>query len=312
MNNNIINKYTNEILYNKLIEMGIKEIYVQEITLNIKEQIYSVVYNWNDIYFRKGLLVIWQEEGKFYEPEADLVIKNFVVVAVRNSLLEIPFSVESKKVELREPLPEENIKIITSDAINYFKNIDFYKLCQEVQKEEIKDKYKEITNKYPMAWKAICELGNCNSKKTVYTNVEVKDKIRISDLEVDTENESKEIKKFVEDTQSGISEKFSEALVNNIKNILECENGVLYADCFKMVTRNFEKLLKLIEILLENNKVFLTSNYLITNSYISKREEIYRASHTNNIYSRIKSPEFLVGLSKTHRGYLAEIVKNFG
>ena len=77
-----------------------------------------------------------------------------------------------------------------------------------------------------------------------------------------------------------------------------------------MITRNFRQLLFVIEILLENECGLVTSNFLITDSYIGKREFLLRAAHTTNeVVKKLKSSQFFNGLSKNHRkileGYVA-------
>lgn len=312
MEQKIINQYTDEILYNRLLTFQIKEKYVKEITNDIKEQIYGVLHHWNDAIFRNALLVLGLEEGKYYEPEADLDTKCFVVITIRNSLLETLFSVESGLMEMDKPIPEINMQLITSEAIHYFKNIDLKELGKEVEKEKIKDKYQEITQKYPVAWEALKQLGNCIGKKVAYPKVEVKNKIKISDLRKDNETEKGTSKRMVKEIQSGINENLSEELLNYLNSLIENnKTSVFYVDCFKMITRNFEKLLKIMEILLENDKIILTSNYLITSSYIGKRTEVYRAAHNNKeMMKKMEDENFLLGVSKLHGSILKEQVEN--
>jgi hypothetical protein len=50
-------------------------------------------------------------------------------------------------------------------------------------------------------------------------------------------------------------------------------------DCFKMVTRNIGKLLRIMEFLLTNDRAFVTSNYYIENGYIERRVHPIRAAH---------------------------------
>lgn len=312
MEQEIINKYTDEILYNRLLTFHIKDKYVKEITNDIKEQIYAVLYHWNDVAFKNALLVVGLEEGKFYEPEADLDIKCFVVVAIRNSLLEVAFSVESGLMELDKYIPEANMKLITSEAINYFKDVDFKELGRKVEREKIKDKYQEMIQKYPMAWEALKQLGNCVGKKAVYNRIEVKDKIKVSDLGQAYKIKEDADEKWIKDIQSGINENFSNELLNYLNDIIESkEISVFYVDCFKMITRNFEKLLKVMEILLENNKIILTSNYLISDSYIGKRTQIYRAAHNNkDMIKKMDDVDFLLGVSKLQGTILKEYVES--
>lgn len=74
----------------------------------------------------------------------------------------------------------------------------------------------------------------------------------------------------------------------------------------------FRKLALIVEIILENEGIVLTNNYLIKNSYIGKRENIYKASHTEqDIKDKLKDKEFYFGLSKFHREILERNAKIF-
>lgn len=311
MENKDINKYTDEILYNQLLKFNIKESYIKKITENIKEQIYSIIYNWDDMYFRKALLVIGEEEAKFYEPDAEQDIKSLVVIAIRNSLIENVFSDDGKNFWVMEEIPEANVKLITSEAIIYFRELDLNKICKEIKCMDINDKYRNLANKYPMAWEALYKLGNCIGKKVIYKNTVPYNKMKISDLKKEYVKKENVSSGLVKETQSGINPEFSNDLIDYLNIIIETEeSSIFYADCFKMITRNFEKLLKTIEILLENNKIILTSNYLITESYIGKREVLYKAGHnTKDVINKMEHPDFFSGLSKTHQNILREYVE---
>lgn len=308
----VINDYITEVLEKRLTEFNLKEKYIKQISSNIKEQMLALLYHWNDIKFRKAILILGLEEGKFYEPDADIDIKCFIVVTLRNSFIETIFSNVSKEMELAKPLPEVYIKTITMDAIKYFKNINFEQLANEAAHNNIIDKYNEIAKKYPMAWEALVQLGNCTGKKVIYEEIKVEDKIQIDNLLNNNTFSNKSKEKIVEDTQSGISEEFDEGLIAQLNNTLkEQEPSVFYVDSFKMLTRNFEKLLKVLEILLENDKIFLTSNYLITTSYIGKREKIYKAAHNNKeVIEKLNDTGFLFGISKTHLVALKSLLGN--
>ena len=59
-----------------------------------------------------------------------------------------------------------------------------------------------------------------------------------------------------------------------------------------MLSRNFEKVLHVLQIALENKKIFLTSNYYISNGYIEKRKIILRAAHNEkDVISNVKQWE---------------------
>ena len=311
MNTNIIEKYIEEVLYNRLKTFEIKEKYILDIKQDIKEQMYSLIYHWNDIEFRKAILSIALEEGKFYEPDADVDIKCFVVITVRNSYIENIFSDESYLMELDKQIDEKFIKIVTAEAIEYFKDIDFCKLSRDIKNIEIQDKYGSIIEKYKMAWKALIELGKCEGKKANYNKIEINKKLRIEDI-CDKQNKigKQENQKYLIEVQSGINEKFSDSLIEVIRSLITKEGNVLYTDSFKMITRNFEKLLKIIEIILENECYFATSNYLLTNSYVGKRKVLYIAAHTTKESSdKIFREDFFIDLSKFHKNTLTQCIE---
>lgn len=299
MKNETIEKYIEEILANVLKSFAIPNHIIQEVKDSVRENIYSIIFHWNNIEFRNAVLITGMEEAKFYEPEAPIDIKCFVVVAIRNSYLEQIFSDDCVKIGMDKPVDEEKILLVTRGAIEYFKNVNLGDLAQKIQLIEENDKYLKIAKQYPMAWNALIQLGKCNGKKLIYDKIEIKEKIKLREehsLKVKT------VGKELEETESGITKELSEDLIQILGNIIQDQGGIFYVDCFKMLTRNFEKLLKVIEVLLENESYFLTSNYMLGNTYIGKREKIYRAAHTRKeVHEKIKSEGFLNDLSKTHR-----------
>jgi hypothetical protein len=51
-------------------------------------------------------------------------------------------------------------------------------------------------------------------------------------------------------------------------------------DSFKSLTRNIEKLLIIMEYLLQNDAEFVTSNYMIANGHIERRAKLLKAGST--------------------------------
>lgn len=307
----IVEKYIEEILGNRLEKFEIEERYIQKIKENVQKQIYSLLYHWNDEEFRKAILIIGMEEGFFYEPEADIDVKNFVVVTIRNSYIEDIFSDECQSMGLEKPIPEDLIKVITKEAIEYFKEIDFIEISKCVNELEIDDIYGDIIKQFPLAWEALIQLSRCTNKKIIYKRKMIEEKIMTKKFNNMYGKLEISEKKMLKELQSGMSEEFSQELITLLKDLTQKEGNVFYADCFKMITRNFKKLLFIIQILLENNEILLTSNYLITDSYIGKRMQILRAAHTTEeLVEKMKNSEFLCGLSKTHKEVLESYVKN--
>jgi hypothetical protein len=65
---NEIDAYTNTILKKQLQKIGVSNAGLYAIINNVRAQLYSIIKDWNDLDFRKPLLLIGSEEGTFYEP----------------------------------------------------------------------------------------------------------------------------------------------------------------------------------------------------------------------------------------------------
>lgn len=163
---------------------------------------------------------------------------------------------------------------------------------------------------YPLAWEALIQLGKCTGKRIVYTKKEIVEKIRLEEFEKNKIIQLNE--KYLSRIESGIEEELAPDLIQLLNSIIQLTGSAFYSDCFKMLTRNFEKLLKVIEILLENDCCFLTSNYMLTNTYIGKRTKLYRAAHTTaEMERKMKDSAFLNNLSKSHRIELKKFLDYF-
>lgn len=68
--------------------------------------------------------------------------------------------------------------------------------------------------------------------------------------------------------------------MEELGNVISGRIDIFYVDCFKGLTRNFEKVLHVLEIILQSGKAFVTCNYYISNGRIEKRRKILRASHS--------------------------------
>jgi hypothetical protein len=86
-----IDVYLDTILTPQLEHMGVQSFpgAIEAVVTDIRRRLQSVLSRWHDMPTRKTLLLLGREEGAFYEPRsASLQIRAFVVVTVRNSLLE--------------------------------------------------------------------------------------------------------------------------------------------------------------------------------------------------------------------------------
>lgn len=278
MEKNEIDIYLHMILKKQLQKLKISNYGLYSIINSIKNQLNSIIKHWNDSEFINAIFCTVVEEGHFYEPYVNDKIGNLVVLGIRNSLLEIAASVNYKEYGLRKDLGVGDIKLITSSAIEYFKNIDLVSLSTKIDLDD--DYYYNIVQKYRIAYSALVELGKCSSNKL---EIEFKKTLVQPYIleEILSCSNKVDIKKEIKDEANGISDKLAPGLTKLLKGILDNEASMIYVDSFKYLSRNFETNLKVLEFLLTHDAMFLTNNFLIKNGYVSRRKNLIRASHGN-------------------------------
>lgn len=275
MNENIVEQYTWNILKKQLQKHKVLNAILYEIIDNIKLQLNSIIYNWNNLEFRNCLLILGSEEGHFYEPHNEL-IANMVVVAIRNSLLEGIASDEYKKYGNNQMFKDSEIKEITSEAIKYFEQYNLSEYSEKITLEY--DFYGEISSKYPVAIHALKELSKCTpeDREHPYHKLNYDKPYELEELEDNNTNINDFKSKNIE---SGINPNLNNSTCTLLKGIKTKESNFIVVDSFKMLTRNFEKLLRILEFILTHDGAFITCNYLITPDYVSRRKDILKAGH---------------------------------
>jgi hypothetical protein len=229
---------------------------------DIETRIYSCLSHWNDFEFRRTLLTTGLEEATFYEPRENIELRCFVVIAIRNSQFENLVSNRKAAMELglkTSPIPEEDVKIFTQRAINHFKNIDFEKCSNNLVMAERNDIFIDLKDKYPVAWNALSELGKWSNKAQVFDRLEYKP-FKIAELQPIPMIHPEKMTRI--DIQSGIDDKLDKGLLEVLNRISVDLQPIFYTDSFKMLTRNIDKLVKVIEYVLRKDCIFMTSNYL--------------------------------------------------
>lgn len=244
---------------------------------NVKSQIFSVLEVWNDKETRNGILFFSMEIAKFYQPDFNIYLKSFVATAIRNSLIESAGSDFYQDLGFERQLKDEEIKQITSYAITYFKKFSFEKACQEMQTIDFSNSYLEIIKKYPLAWDIVRKMGNLKSLDMYFEPIVVeKEKM----LKINPENVAK-----INDEgcviEDGMTLSFNQTLCEMLEVAVTNPEIGFFSDSFKYVSRNFEKILMIIQYLLERNSKFVTFNYYFSNGYISQRKNLLKPSHSS-------------------------------
>ena len=114
--------------------------------------------------------------------------------------------------------------------------------------------------------------------------------------------------KFLKDShtvlEDGMSDTFNELLYNMLEATVNSEYKVFFTDSFKVLTRNFDKTLKIIQYLLERNNIFGTFNYYLSNGYISVRKDLLKSYHKpSELLYKFKK---MNGISKRHKNFLKQ------
>lgn len=269
---------------------------------NIKSQILAVLKHWNNKELRNIILLFGKEEALFYEPDASIDIKSFVVVAIRNSLIETTGSEYYHEYGFNIRLNDETqFPLITKKAITFFKNFDFNKAANELSNVDINDYYYDILKSYPLTYEILSKVAN-NKKLEFYI-----DKINFENKKIEFPINKNYILKEDYVVEDGYTNKFNQVLLDYIESIIKSENKIFFVESFKYLSRNFEKNIKTMEYLFQNDVSFVTFNYYISNSFISKRKEFLRPMHKTKCF-RLKF-QYLNGLSKKHKKSL-EYTKN--
>lgn len=258
----------------------------------------SLLVRWEQEDFRRTVLFVTDEEALFYEPIAADDVRRFVVATIRNSMLEVAASVNCNQFKMKEPLSNEEIKSITSNAIYYFKQYKFETLQNEAKNLEYVDVYGEAIQKYPLAWTVLKKTALANDTVDVFKKMH-------------EENFGNAVEVFFEDkckkvVCDGYSLEFDDYLKEELGNVVSGRVDIFYVDCFKGLSRNFEKVLHVLQIILQSGKAFVTCNYYISDGRIEKRRKILRAFHCQkDMFDNVRN---LKGLPVFFKSVLREMV----
>ena len=234
-------------------------------------------------------------------PEANNLIRSFVVVAIRNSYIESAGSIFYQQYGFEKQIFDyedetknikNEMKMITSRAIQYFKELDFTSLSTQIHLKKEEDYYLNILTKYPDSYQVLKRLANTKKNEEYFEKLKV---TKCSNICIQGMNTTSERKMTV--TEDGYSKEIGLELTKALQAYLQY-NRPFVTHSFKYITRNFEKLLRVLQCLLENDLIYVSSNYYISNGYVAKRKKLRRVPHTD----QERKLDFIdmTGLSKRH------------
>ena len=269
-----IEYYLTEILTPILLENGVKYRFVTQICNDIRHRMHSLLSCWGDEKTRKTILLLALEEAIFYKPDGKPYVREFVVTTIRNSMLEIAASDSFVKFKMNKILSNEAIVSITSSAILFFNDFDFESHKVSLPDEE--NVYLSAKHKYPIAWDVLFELANLEDReKELVDSGKTADKIENNYIFSGVKNiKSKAV------VLDGYTLEFDEVLCSILKDIKDGNKEEFYTDSFKFISRNFEKVLCVMQKILQCNGKIVTCNYYISRTYIKRKKLLSRPAHT--------------------------------
>lgn len=294
-----IENYIDNILKKQLLQFGINN--NKLILDNVKKQVYSLLSHWNDKELRNTILLTGLEEGNYYLSDANILIKSFVVVAIRNSYIESLGSQFYKEYNFDRQISDDEIKVITSKAISYFKDLNLSILATKINLSKDEDYYLNTIKEYPNSYQILNILANMNKNEMYFERIEVK---KCSNIFIHCINITKNQDEAV--IEDGYNSEIGSDLINAIQ-ISYSQNYPFITLSFKYITRNFNKLLRVIQLLLECNIPLVSSNYYISNGYVARRNKLIRVAHTKK--EREVCIRNITGLSKKHAKAINEARK---
>ena len=291
-----IQEYLCDLSNNQLRE--IKYRFREQIVNDIQNRMCSLLSRWDQEDFRRAVLFVTDEEALFYEPIAADDVRRFVVAAIRNSMLEVAASVNCNQFKMQEPISDEKIKSITADAIYYFKQCNFETLQNEAENLEYADVYGEAIQKYPLAWAVLKRAALADDTVDVFNKLQ-EGKCK-SGEEAFFESKCRKV------ICDGYSLEFDDVLKEELSNVISGRTDIFYVDCFKGLSRNFEKILHVLQIILQSGKAFVTCNYYISDGRIEKRRRILRAFHSQkDMFDNVRN---LKGLPPFFKSVFKELI----
>src|SRR6266571_2492650 len=310
---NAIDVYLDTILTLQLEHMGVQPFpgAIEAVVTDIRRRLQSVLSRWQDMPTRKTLLLLGREEGAFYEPRsASLEIRAFVVVTVRNSLLEdlgIPGAslIPADVPDAEKPMQEADVQPITEAAIRYWQTVDLQGLHVLPPAAE-DDPFGHLRKDAPRAWYVLSSLANARGRTVSFAPCQApRPSLPKATVEHDPEERSVVL--------SGITPEFDTLMVSSLRAIRNGRLKYLYSDSWKWLTRHPGKLYRALDFALAQGGTVVTQNYLLTARMACARRGFARPAHTmDEFYAKLRDAHLLDGLELPHLSVLASISEELG
>jgi hypothetical protein len=183
---------------------------------------------------------------------------------------------------------------ITSEAIGAFQEVD----VGGANAHPRQDIFGDLSRRFPTAWHVLSLLGN-SSESEIECNLT---KAESQTMDSSLPERGVQHHKVV---ASGIDPRLDDQLVEMLGMVKRGERDLFFSPSFKGITRNPEKLLSIIDYVLRYGGTLLTPNYLLSPTYLARRNPLLRPIHNfSDLWVPVTNPE---GLTERHRGLLASL-----
>lgn len=300
---NIVDLYVSDRLRPRLKGSNLSENQMQVIIDDISSRLESLLSVWHDKEYIDTLFELVKEEALFYKPKSQIQIRAFVVIGIRNSVIEdlhssAPYNTLLKTEEDHIARSSAFIQEITSDAISFFKeklkrNDNFSAIYENTR-------FKELDAQYPRAWEL---LKSMKSSKTLHQPFEsVVTPVILKQVRSFTARSERNITS----TLSGIDPTIDDGLLNQLKHVSDnSDNAVFFVPSFKHISRNLLKVLKVLDFLVYAKVTIVTPNYLFTPEKIAVRNQLLKPIHSNTELHAVLINTH--GVNKEHANALKDI-----
>jgi len=293
--------YADSILSPQLRALGLNVAQESIVVSNVCVRLGSLLKHWQDRVFRQTALFPGVEEATFYDPEtADLEVRAFVVVGIRNSLVEDLGASKpaTSALKLRRPvLTDPRMRTVTLAAIEHFCKCDLAGLQPQSALASDEDVFGALSVEFPTAWRVLSLLANAAGSEVIFDPLNAPPAALPS-----TEYRAGVTGSMVTSVSSGIDPAFDSGLLSYLAQVKNKEVDLFFSDSFKAVTRNTQKLLRTIEFVLSNGAAFVTHNYYLAQNYASRRQTLLRPCHyVSEATAKLNNQR---GLSERHKSAL--------
>ncbi len=298
----MIDHYVQAILTPWLHARGLPVSAVPQVADDVRNRLLSALSRWNTIDYRRTLLLPAREEAVFYEPRAvPLDIRALVVLCVRNSLVEDWCSVAAGR---ESPLNDADVIDLTQTAMTYFaKHVAHLEIPAAVPQP---DPFGALPTRYPAAWRALAVLSALPDGLVGVEYDPVPPRRTALPLPHRDPRWRPLPRAFVE--LSGLSPVIDPDLGMILKDIAEDQVGSFFSHNFKMITRNPDKLLSILEFVLACGKPVVTLNYYLSNGLVLRRRRLWRPAHgLAQMEAQLLDRRLLTDLAPQHRALLRSV-----